>query len=76
MLSCAPYTSSDEISHSVVKSEHIELVRGSDPPLACNAHTAAGDMWCAPTGLLVKPLAAGVWKTETKTLDRLTKGKK
>ena len=54
-----------------MKSERSELVRGSDPPLVYSAHPAARDGWRAPTGLLLLiHLAAGVWKTETNSLDR------
>ena len=33
VLSCSPHNSFDEISDSVVKSEHGELVRSSNTPL-------------------------------------------
>ena len=67
-ISCAPHTSSDELDDSVVKPKRGELVRGSDSPFVYSAHTTAGDVWRAPTRLLLKKkLAAGAWKTETKT---------
>ena len=77
VISCAPHTSFDEINDSVVGSEHGELVRGSDLPLVYSTHTTAGDMWRAPTMRLLQiHLAAGVWKSGTKCLDRLPMGKK
>ena len=55
------YTPVEEINDSVVNSERGELVRGSDPPLVCSAHSTAGDLWRAPIRLLLKThLAAGV----------------
>ena len=66
VISCSPHTSFDEINDSVVNSERAEFVRGSDSPLVYSAHSAAGDLWRAPTRLLLKAhLAAGVKKTET-----------
>ena len=61
-ISCSPHTSFDKINDSgVVNSERGELVRGSDPPLVYSAHSTAGDVWRAPTRLLLKTfLAAGV----------------
>ena len=68
VISCAPHTSFIEINDSIVKSEHYELVRGSDPPLVYTGHTTADDVCRAPTRLLLLNviLAAGVWKTWTK----------
>ena len=67
VISCAPHTPFDEIN-SVVKSERDELVSGFDTPLVYSAHSTTGDVWRAPIRLLFKtPLAADVWKTETKT---------
>ena len=77
MLSCAPHSSFNEINDGFVKSERGELVSGSEPSLVYSAHTTAGVVWRAPTRLLLKlHLAAGVWKTEAKTPDRLPTGKK
>ena len=70
-----PHTSFNKNNDRVVKSERDELVRGSDPPLKYSARTTAGDVWRAPIRLLLDLyLAAGVWKTETRTLDRLATG--
>ena len=53
-----------------MNSERRELVRGSDPSSVYSAHFKAGDLWRAPIRLLLKThLAAGVQKTETKTLS-------
>ena len=68
VFSCAPRISFGEIIDSVVRCARGELVRGSDPPLVYSACTAAGDVWRAPTRLLLIRLAAGVWKTEAQTL--------
>ena len=58
-----------------MRSERGEVVRHSDPRLVYGAHTTAGDVWRAATMLLLNVhLMAGVWKTETKTLDRLPTG--
>ena len=60
-----------------MRSERGELARVSDPPSVYSVHNAAGDVWRAPTRLLLKMyLAAGVSETETKTLDRLPTGGK
>ena len=71
MISCAPHTSFGEINDNVAKSGRGELVQGSDPLLVYSANTTAVGVWRARTMLLLKiRLVAGVWKTETKTLDR------
>ena len=65
----------DEINDIVVNSERGELVRGSDPPLVYSAHSTAGDLRRAPIRLpLQTHLAAGVYKSETKTLYGLPTG--
>ena len=61
VISRARHSSFDEMNDSVVKSERGELVRGSDPLLVYSAHSSVGDVWRAPTRLLLKThLAAGV----------------
>ena len=60
-----------------MNSERGELVGGSDSPLVYNAHSTADDLWRALIRLLLKThLAAGVYKTVTKSLYRLPTGKK
>ena len=74
-ISCAAHTLSDGFNDNDVKSEHGELVRGSDPPLIYSFHSTVGDVWRAATTLLLHVLlAAGLWKTETNTLDRRPTG--
>ena len=63
VISCVPHTSFDEINYSVVNSERGELVRGSDPPLVCSAHSTAGDLWRAPIRLLLESTFGG-WCVE------------
>ena len=63
VISCSPHISFDEINDSVVSSESVELARGSDPPLVYSGHSTAGDLWQAPTRLLVKYTFGG-WCAE------------
>ena len=44
VISCAPYTSFDEINDSVVKCKRGALVRDSNPSVVYSAHTTAGDV--------------------------------
>lgn len=60
-----------------MKSVRGALVTGSDPPFVHTGYTAAGDVRRASNQGVDKTfLAAGVYKTEAKTLDRSPADKK